>query len=123
MNPKRESLDNIQSGYHINSLFWNVVTEKKRITSLLYSFYNKNNMFTVRTMFLVAEESSSSPPQKKKKIQDLNVENYGMRKSPSAASRKSLDLDKDGVWMIRPLGERLLGHWDAVMVLKDQTLV
>lgn len=80
-------------------------------------------MFTVRTMFLVAEESSSLPKKKKKKIQDLNVENYRMRKSPSAASRKSLDLDKGGIWMIRPLGERLLGHWDAVMVLKDQTLV
>ena len=46
-----------------------------------------------------------------------------MRKSPSAASRKSLDLDKDGKWMIKPLDERLLGHWDAVMVPKAQTIV
>lgn len=42
------------------------------------SFYNKNNKFNVRTIYLVAEESPSLP--KKKKIRDLNVENYGMRK-------------------------------------------
>ena len=34
----------------------------------------------------------------------------GLGNHHSAASGESLDLDKDGTWMRKPLGEKLLGH-------------